>query len=453
MRDTKLGRRLPLKSKLLLGATGLVAAAMSTAALAADATGTTTPAAAATPPADPPKWLPYADIGGSIGSGFTAGKVDLFAPIWQDLDSLLFARGGLQLAGVENDFWNLGLGYRTKVDPDWILGLYAGYDRSQNNVGHMVHQFSAGAEVMSEDWDFHVNGYVAPQGLHVDGKYSLYIHDTSIAILEGQEAAYSGFDGEVGYRVFNTDSTDVRLFAGGFWFNHSDNARTVLPTRTFDFPFRDIAGPKARAEVNVFALDGLGAQSRLSIEGEVAHDSVRGTTGFVGATLRIALNDDSGAGAQALDELDRRMADPERRQDDVLTQLVQSKAEPVVIYNGSIRSQPTNTLYYAQQQAAAGAGTYAHPTTLQDATARGPVNQFIVVTDKGGPVVATGAVVQPGETVVGGGETFTVEGVDSHQKFMHTFAPGSGTPTFIAASPTDNVITLDSNSTISGDGD
>jgi hypothetical protein len=431
---------------LLVGATGLVAAAMSTVAAAADATGT----AAATPPADPPKWLPYADIGGGIGSGFALGKVDLFAPVWQDLDSMLFASGGLEIAGQENEFWNLGLGYRTKVTPDWILGLYAGYDRSQDNIGHMVHQFSAGAEMMSEDWDFRVNGYLAPQTLFADGKYSLYIHDTAIAILEGQEAGYSGFDGEIGYRIFNTDSTDVRLFAGGFWFDHSDDARSVLPTRTFDFPYRDIAGPKARAEVNVFALDGLGAQSRLSFEGEVAHDSVRGTTGFLGATLRIALNDDSGAGAQALDELDRRMADPERRQDNVLTQITQTKAEPVIIYNGSIRSQPTNNLYYARQQAAAGAGTYANPTTLQDATKRGPVNQFIVVTNKGGPVVATGAVVQPGETVVGGGETFTVEGYYSHQKFTHDFAPGSGPPTFIAASPTANVITLDSNSTISG---
>ena len=442
MRDTNLGRRLPLKSKLLVGAAGLAAAAMSSVAVAADA-----PAAAA-PPADPPKWLPYADIGGEVGSGFTAGKVDLFAPVWQDLDSLLFARGGLEIAGQENDLWDLGLGYRTKVAPDWILGVYANYDRSQLDTSHMTHQFSAGAEVMNEDWDFRVNGYLAPDSLRANNQYSLYIHDTTIAVLGGEEASYSGFDGEIGYRVFNTDNTDVRVFAGGFWFDHDSDSPASLPGNALGF--RDIRGPKARAEVNIFDIDGLGAQSRLSFEGEVAHDSVRGTTEYVGATLRIALNDDSGPGAQALDELDRRMADPERTQDNVLERTQANKAEPVIIYNGTITSEPTNTLFYAQQQAAAGQGSYAHPTTIQDATSRGPVNQFIVVTDKGGPVNATGTVVQSGETVVGGGETFEVKGIGGGPTFTHTFAPGSGTPTLTASSAADNVLTVEGNTNING---
>jgi hypothetical protein len=443
MRDTNLGRRLPLKSRLLIGATGFAAVAMSTAA-AADGT----PAAAA-PAADPAKWLPYADITAGIGSGFSAGQLDLFAPVWQDLDSLLFARGGLEEGGQDNSFWNFGLGYRTKIAPDWILGVYANYDRSKTDDQMMTHQWSGGAELMNEDWDFRVNGYLAPDDLHASGFHGLYIHDTTIAILQGEEGAYSGFDGEVGYRVFNTDNTDVRLFAGGFWFDHSGDAGSPLAGHNFDF--HDIKGPKARAEVNMFSIDGLGAQSRLSLEGEVAHDSVRGTTGFVGATLRIALNDDSGPGAQALDELDRRMADPERRQDNVLTQTIAGKPEPVIIYNANIHSQPTNTLYYAQQQATTGIGSYANPTTIQDATARGPVNQFIVVTDKGGPVVATGAVVQTGETVVGGGETFKVRAVTGGPVFTHTFAPGSGTPTLTADSAADNALTVaGSNVVVSG---
>ncbi|HXL98922.1 MAG TPA: inverse autotransporter beta domain-containing protein, partial [Rhizomicrobium sp.] len=447
MRDTNIGRRLPLKSRLLIGATGIAAAGMSTAAFAADAGGTPPPA----PPADPAKWVPYAEVGGQLGSGYTAGKVDFFEPVWQDLDSMLFAQAGIEISGNDNRIWDFGLGYRTKINPDWILGGYAGFDSDKNNnssTDHEVHQYTIGAELMSADWDVRANGYFAPSKLHNDNAFGLYIHDTTIAILGSQDASYSGFDGEVGYRVFNTDSTDVRLFAGGFSFTHSD-IHNPIGGGALDFSLHKIQGPEGRAEVNVFDLDDIGPQSRLSFEGEIAHDSVRGTTGFVGATLRIPLDDiGSGGGAQALDELDRRMADPERHSENVINRTIFSKPEPVIIYNGAIHSQPTNTLFYAQQQAAPGEGSYAHPTTIQDATARGPFNQFIVVTDKGGPVVATGAVVQTGETVVGGGQTFQVEGEFSHRVFTHTFAPGSGIPTLTADSAADNVLTIEGTNTV-----
>ncbi|HEY2068319.1 MAG TPA: inverse autotransporter beta domain-containing protein [Rhizomicrobium sp.] len=441
MRDTNSGRRLPLKSKLLAGATGVAAATMATAAFADGAS--TAPAA---PPADPQKWAPYTEIGGEIGSGYTAGKLDFFAPVWQNLDSMLYARAGIQLRGNDDKLWNFGLGYRTKINSDWILGGYAGYDSSDMTDGHMAHQWSLGAELMSEDWDVRANWYTAPKQLHDNGNFALLIRDTTIAIAEGQDLSYSGFDGEVGYRVWHNEDTDFRVFAGGYSFTHSD----IHNAGGIDFNVRDIQGYKARAEVNMFDLDGIGPQSRVSLEAEYQHDGVRGSGGFVGATLRIPLGD-TGSGAQALDELDRRMADPQRRQENVLTSTGFTKPQPVIIYDSHITSKPTNTLYYAQQQGAPGAGSYAHPTTIQDATARGPVNQFVVMTDKGGPVVATGTTIQNGETVVGGGQTFTVRGTTNPSvHFTHDFAPGSGTPTLVADTGADNVLTLDSNSIIEG---
>ncbi|MGH6872952.1 MAG: inverse autotransporter beta domain-containing protein [Rhizomicrobium sp.] len=440
MRDTNLGRRLPLKSKLLAGATGLAAAAMSTAAYADGAASAPT-----APPSDPPKWSPYTEIGGGIGSGYTAGKLDFFAPVWQDLDAMLYARAGIQLRGNDDKLWNFGLGYRTKINPDWILGVYAGYDTSDTPNGHTVHQWSAGAELMSEDWDVRVNGYSAPKDLRDNNDFALYIHNTTIAILESQDLAYSGFDGEVGYRLWHDENTDFRVFAGGYSFTHGD----IKNPSGINFNVRDIQGWKGRAEVNMFDLDDIGPQSRLSFEGEITHDSERGTGGFVGVTLRIPLGD-TGTGAQALDELDRRMADPQRRMENVLTGTGFTKPEPVIIYDSHITSKPTNTLYYAQQ-GGAGSGSYADPTNIQDATSRGPVNQFIVVTDKGGAVNATGAEVQAGETLVGGGQTFTVRGtVHPGAHFDHTFAPGSGTPTLTGASSADPALVVDSGSTIEG---
>jgi len=433
--------RLQLKSKLLVSAAGIAAAAMSTAAAAADAASSP----ASSPPADPPKWSPYADIGGGIGSGFVAGKVNVFAPVWQDLDSLLFVRLGADTSTRYNENFNVGLGYRTKINPDWILGVFGGFDSTQANNNHSFTQVSLGAELMSTDWDVRVNGYSAKKDESaISNKFALYIHDTTIAILQAQYGAYSGFDGEVGYRIFNTDNTDVRVFAGGYDFSRSDTNNVIIGGN-LNFSHKDIAGAHARAEVNVFSIDALGPQSRVSFDGEVAHDDVRGTTGYVGATLRIALNDLSGGGAQSLDDLDRRMVDPVRRQDDVLVRQSFDKPEPVIIYNGHITSSPTNTLYYVDNTA--GAGSYANPTTLQDATSRGPKNQFIVLTDRNGPVNSTGVVVQSGESVVGPG-VFDVRGVNSGTVFSHDFAPGSGPVSLFSTGPVG--ITVDSYTNLFG---
>ena len=441
-------RRPQLKSNLLAGAAGLAAAAMSTAAFADAAPASGAPSS---PPADPPKWLPSVDIGGAIGDSFTAGRIDAFVPAWQDLDSMLFVRVGFDTLTKESENYNLGVGYRTKIDPDWILGVFAGFDSSQTDFSHTFNQVSLGAELMSADWDVHLNGYFANKNNKpIANKFALYIHDTTIAILQGQEAAFSGFDGEVGYRVFSTDNTDVRVFAGGYSFHHS-GVDTSLPGHNFSFDYQRVDGYKARAEVNVFDLDMLGPQSRLSIDGGISHDQVDHTSGYVGATLRIPIDAVSGSGAQALSEIDRRMADEPRRRDNVLTQWQYNKPEPVIIYNGTITSEPTNTLYYVDNSA--GAGTYADPTTLKDATDRGPVNQFIVLTDRDGAVNSTGVTVQSGESVVGPG-VFDIRGAYTGAHFTHDFAPSSGPVTVttadgITVSPDTNLFgfTIDSTAT------
>ncbi|MGH3555644.1 MAG: hypothetical protein ACRDT5_24240, partial [Mycobacterium sp.] len=200
--------------------------------------------------------------------------------------------------------------------------------------------------------------------------------------------------------------------------------------------------PMGRAEVEIDDIATFGKDSRLTFSGQINHDNVRGTNGYVGATLRIPLDvfdtDDSDQ-----DDLDHRMVDPVRRRDSILTEAGFSKPEPVIIYNGTIRSEPTNTLYYVDNHT--GTGSYADPTTFHDATARGPVNQFIVLTDRDGAVNATGVVVQSGESVVGPG-TFSVKGAVSGRTFTHDFAPGSGPVTVNTA----DGITLDSNTNLFG---
>src|SRR5579885_174615 len=434
MRDDGSVLRAALKSRLMAGVAGLAAVAASSAAWAGDSA----PApASATPQADPPKWQPYADLGLGVGDSLTSERLDMFVPIRQDTDSLLFISAGLGHETHYSENASIGLGYRTKIDPDWILGGYAAFDNTHTDFSHSFEQFAIGAEVMSEDWDARINGYLAADRVSpIKNKFELSIIGNTIEILQGQEASYSGFDGEVGYRIFGTDDTDVRVYAGGFSFTRSG--------------YSDISGPKGRVEVNVFDLDEFGAQSRLSIQGQISHDDVRGTDAFVGATLRIPLDSVlGGSAAQTLDEIDRRMADPVRRNDNVLTQWAFNKPEPVIVYGQHFRSQPTNTLLYVDNSA--GAGTLSYATSFSDATKRGAAdNAFIVGTSYQGTIKTHGVHVASGETVAGGGETLTVKGANSGATFTHTFAPGSKTPTFTSGSATQNVFNLGSNTAIYG---
>jgi hypothetical protein len=419
---------------LMIGASALAAATLSSAARADGA---------------PPKWLPNVSVSAQGGDDVSGAKVTEFDPIWQDLNSLLYARLGFGTLASDNMIASGGLGYRAQASDGWIMGLYGGFDFTKTRYSHSFTQASLGAEAMSANWDLRVNGYVTldQQLKDIPGSSGLFLQGTQIALLKGQIAAYSGVDGEVGYRVYNTDDIDVRLFAGGFTFG-SGPARHSSMGQSFKVGPQVIAGPMGRAEIELynlhrFGVDLFGSQSRLTLSGEVSHDDVRGTTGYAGVSLQIPIGGPDSDEDQ--DELDRRMVDPVRRQDYVLTEKTLGAPEPVIISNGHITSQPTNTVYYVDNTT--GAGTYADPTTLHDATARGPVNQFVVLTDRQGPVNASGVTVKSGETVVGPG-TFTVRGTISGRSFTHDFAPHSGPVTVTSSDP--DVITLQNNVNLYG---
>src|SRR3569623_311491 len=90
--------------------------------------------AIAAPPAhralgqEQPKWQPWVEAGGMVGTDRSLGDVDLFIPVWQDQTSLLFGdlRGRFDNQGTNEG--NFGLGFRTQVDPEWSIGGYGYFD-------------------------------------------------------------------------------------------------------------------------------------------------------------------------------------------------------------------------------------------------------------------------------------------------------------------------------------
>src|SRR5690349_21995974 len=133
-----------LRTRLLIGvATVALAAPASRWAVAQDAA----------------KWSPYVELGG-MGGTRSWGDVDIFLPLWQDQTSLLFGdlRGTFTTQSTEEG--NFGLGYRTQISPEWILGGYGYFDIANSSNDNLFYQITLGVELKSVDWDFRLNGYI-----------------------------------------------------------------------------------------------------------------------------------------------------------------------------------------------------------------------------------------------------------------------------------------------------
>src|SRR5689334_24223804 len=152
-----------LRSRLLVG----VAAAAMAVPLAGKANAQTAPA----------KWSPWLELGGMVGTR-SFGDVDFFIPLWQDQGSLLFGdlRGTFSAQPTEEG--NFGLGYRTQISPEWILGGYGYFDIANSPNDNLFYQVTLGVELKSVDWDFRLNGYIPinPDGGSINHDSNPNIH-------------------------------------------------------------------------------------------------------------------------------------------------------------------------------------------------------------------------------------------------------------------------------------
>jgi len=239
-----------LRSRLLVGVAAMaLAAPASTRALAQEAA----------------KWSPYLEAGGMVGNTHSFGDVDIFLPLWQDQTSLFFGdlRGTFSTSPSQEG--NFGLGYRTQLNTDWILGGYGYIDIQNSPNSNLFYQGSLGAELLSVDWDFRINGYLpfngggqTVSGGNGNGNLGIFGNNFGYRTNTKTEYALYGFDGEIGWRVpiFPADGDmDIRLYAGGYYFGRSD--------------VDTIAGPRGRIEARLYDIDFLGVQSRLTAQGVV----------------------------------------------------------------------------------------------------------------------------------------------------------------------------------------
>ncbi|MBP7669810.1 MAG: inverse autotransporter beta domain-containing protein [Ferrovibrio sp.] len=255
------------------------------------------------------KWGPHIDLEAKPGSKRSLGEADLFVPLLQNADTLLFGSVRARMDDQESSEGNYGLGLRHMLNAGWNLGAYGYFDRRRTEYGHHFHQATFGLEALSQDWDLRAN-YYAPIGRRshqIDSLNAASISGATVVVRGGEERSLGGFDAEIGWRVPLFDAKaeqQFRVYGGGYRFSESG-----VP---------DISGPRARIELTFDSIPALWEGSRFSLGAEWQHDEPRGSQGFLTARLRIPLQV-YGKPAARLTPMERRMADPVVRDVDVVT--------------------------------------------------------------------------------------------------------------------------------------
>lgn len=257
------------------------------------------------------KWQPHIDLEGKIGNDRDLGEADLFLPLWQNEDTLLFGNLRGRIDDNDSHEGNYGIGLRQMQGNGWNLGGYAYFDHRNSPYGNSFNQVTLGAEALSFDWDFRANAYI-PVGRTSHTEDSFGTADFSGAAITyrgGEELAMGGFDAEIGRRIPVFDQDDgqqLRAYAGGYSFT-DDKADTI-------------AGPRGRLDLTFDQVPYLWEGSRLSVGAEIQHDDPRGTQSFASLRLRIPLQLSDKSPSRPLTAMERRMADPIVRDVDIVSQ-------------------------------------------------------------------------------------------------------------------------------------
>ncbi|MFI5409197.1 right-handed parallel beta-helix repeat-containing protein [Kaistia sp. UC242_56] len=218
-------------------------------------------------------------LGGGQENG-AIGGFDIFLPFGFGDRSIGFGDLRGHMNNDQMDQLSAGLGWRMQLDGVWTVGAYGYYDYLRTERDNDFHQISAGAELLSRDMVFRLNGYLPfgdKYGSAADANAAL-IEAGRLVFRAGQEQALRGIDGEAGFRLPMFDaksSAQMMLYGGGYWY---DGDR-----------LDDITGVSARAELSFADLPGFTQGSTFSLSAGFSYDNEDKAEGQFLARLRIPL--------------------------------------------------------------------------------------------------------------------------------------------------------------------
>lgn len=241
--------------------------------------------------------IPWTSLGVRGSNLRTLGEVDFLYPLWQDANAVLFTNLRGQFDDRGSNDGSFGLGFRSLLKPTLVFGTYIFYDVLASQSGNEFHQGTIGAELLTLNWDFRVNGYFRESSAAFADEENGFSNGT--LVTRGfVERAYAGVDAEMGRRLLFwgwNDRCQLHAFLGGYYFDHDAAG------------FEALAGPRTRLEFRVYDLGFLGEQSRLELGAETTYDNVR--DGQFAAFLRLRIPLGAKAGRDRIDPMRRRLVD------------------------------------------------------------------------------------------------------------------------------------------------
>ncbi|MGH1455935.1 MAG: LamG-like jellyroll fold domain-containing protein [Alphaproteobacteria bacterium] len=375
------------------------------------------------------------------GSARNIMMTEIWAPLSQDENSVIY--GDLRLMGDDKDNHegNIGLGYRKHGffgGFKGIVGAHGWLDRRITARGSAFNQVTAGVEWFGENGvDLRLNGYLPlssyeehitvnsnPLGFQLSG--TGIVTNTNGRVIEEPQ---HGFDIELGLdigRLFNEGREHIdtmRVYGGGYVF---DSARTER-----------VSGVRTRFTADITSDFQLGARFQ--------HDNVRGSQGFLEATLRFPFGSKRSYRKHGL--LSRLDESPERDIDIVTGEVVTDAGVNVAVINNAT-GQQQEILHVDNSAGAGGDGSVENPfNTLADAQAAASAQTIIYVNRGDGTSTNQDqgiALDKTGQVLIGSGVDFIYD--TSRFSLANSESPSS----FLIASA--NAAPLITNVNANGDG-
>lgn len=355
----------------------------------------------------PAKWQPHIEAEGKISNDRSIGEGGIFIPVWQESDRMVFTDIRGRFDNQDSEELNLGLGYRQQINNEWIIGGYAFYDRRNSPNENTFHQATIGAEAMSTDLEFRINGYLpendekstsSASSIGVVNGANLQIQNYGTA----KERALPGFDIEVGKGFKLPENWEFWVYGGGFHFDADG--------------YDNVSGPRGRMELSYDNVPYLGEGSRFTIGMESQTDDERGGQTFGIARLRVPLSTLTRKTIDStLSGLDKRMTSRIIRDVDIVSDEQAAQIESTEAANFTLEDGTDVTTFTTID---------ANDDLEADVTAAG-INTLIVVDGTAGTINVAGDV-RPldGQSIIGGGTSITVTGATSGSTASLTL-PGS----------------------------
>lgn len=331
------------------------------------------------------------------------GTGNLFAPLWQDDDSLVYTDLRYQNDDAGSGEYNLGLGVRQILGDEFIVGAYGFFDQRTTNNDNTFNQATFGVEALTEDFDVRANAYIAEKDAKsIPNTAGTAVVQNNQIFVRGQaERALSGFDAEIGYKLpLGWDDVEVRVYGGGYHFDASNT--------------RDVSGPRVRAEMRIDDISFLGDGSRFTLGAEAQDDNVRGEQYFGVARLRIPFSTLlGGRKSDSLSAIERRMTERVQRDVDVVTGSTVAELEAAV---NPATGQPYGSIAYANSVGGGSGGSPTSPTDIASAISQAGPGGIVVVDGVTGTVNTNGTLaLSNGQTLTGADAQLNlpVQGVNS----------------------------------------